>query len=71
MKHLVKLLIIAEIEIDSETDAAIQRAYARFDSFRESSLPSENYGVFVYCATPEDLNGDLLNNQVEVSALPE
>ena len=62
---------VTEIEVDSEEDAAIAQAYARLDSFRESILPSENYGVTLYRATPDDLSSDLLNSQVEVTPQPE
>ena len=67
MKQLVKFLIVAEIEVDSEESDAIAQAHAALDSFRESVLPSENYGVTLYRATPNDLTSDLLNRQVEVA----
>jgi hypothetical protein len=71
MNYLVKFLMVAEIEADPEKNAAIAHACARLDSFRESVLPSENYGVMLYRARPEDLNGDLLTSQVELAPQPD
>jgi len=71
MKHVVKLLTVVEIEVDSEKDVAVAEAHARLNAFREATLPSENYGVTLYRATPDDLSSDLLNRQVEVTPLPE
>ena len=52
MKHLVKFLTVVEIEVDSEMHAAVEEAQASLDAFREATLPSENYGVTLYRATP-------------------
>ena len=71
MKHLVKFLTVVEIEVDSEMDAAVEGAEAILDAFREATLPSENYGVTLYCATPDDLNDDLLSAEVELILLSE
>jgi hypothetical protein len=69
MKHLVKLLAVVEIAVDSEMDAAVEEAQAILDAFREATLPSENYGVTVYRATPDDLSERLLLRQVELILL--
>jgi hypothetical protein len=69
MKHLVKFLTLVEIEVNSEIHAAIEEAQARLDAFREATLPSENHGVTLYRATPDDLSDDLLRRQVELSPL--
>jgi hypothetical protein len=69
MKHLVKLLTVVEIKVDSEVDAAVDEAQARLDAFREATLPSDNYGVTLYRATPDDLGEDLLSRQVELLPL--
>ncbi len=50
MKQVVKFLTVAEIDVDSEESAAIAQAQAMLDSFRESSLPSQNYQVTLYRA---------------------
>ena len=71
MKYLVKLLIVAEIVVDSETEAAVGEAQAVLDAFRKATLPSDNYGVTLYRATQDDLNGDLLGRQVELILLTE
>jgi hypothetical protein len=67
MKHLVKFLTVVEIEVDTgeEYDPA-EEAQLKLDAFREATLPSENYGVTLYRATPEDLSDDLLRRQVEL-----
>ena len=64
MKHLVKFLTVVEIEVDTEEmhDPA-EEAQVKLDAFREATLPSENYGVTLYRATPEDLRGDLLRRR--------
>ena len=67
MKRLVKFLTVTEIEVDSEGIAAVAEAQAKLDAFRESVLPSENYGVTIYRAMDDDLTDNLLNRQVEVS----
>ena len=67
MNQVVKFLIVAEIEVDSEEGGAIAQAQATLDSFRESIQPSENYGVTLYRATPDDLTSDLLNRQLEIT----
>ncbi len=67
MKQVVKFLTVAEIDVDSEESAAIAQAQAMLDSFRESSLPSQNYQVTLYRATPDDLTSELLQRQVEVA----
>ena len=67
MNQVVKLLMVAEIEVDSEEGDAIAQAQATLDSFRESVQPSENYGLTLYRATPDDLTSALLNKQVEVT----
>ncbi len=71
MKRLVKFLAIAEIEIDPEVDAPVAEAQAILDAFREATLPSANYGVTLYRATPDDLTHDLLRRQVELVPLSE
>ena len=71
MKYVVKFLTVVEIEVDSETQTASQEAQAKLDAFREAALPSENYGVTLYRATPDDLNDDLLSHQVELTPLSE
>ncbi len=71
MKHLVKFLTVVEIAVDSEMDAAVEDARAILDAFREATLPSENYGVTLYCATPDDLTEGLLRRQVELTVLSE
>jgi len=71
MKHVVKFLTVVEIEVDSEMHAAVEDAQARLDAFREATLPSENYGVTLYRATPADLSDDLLRRQVEPILLSE
>jgi hypothetical protein len=70
MKHLVKFLTVVEIEVHAEEmyDPA-EVAQAKLDAFREATLPSENYGVTLYRATPDDLRGDLLSRQVELLPL--
>jgi hypothetical protein len=67
MKHVVSFLTVVEIEVDSETDAAVEDAQAILDSFREATLPSENYGVSLYRATPDDLSDDLMERQVTLT----
>src|SRR5947208_742392 len=69
MKHLVKLLTVVEIEVDSELHAAVDEAQAKLDAFREATLPSDNYGVTLYRATPDDLSDDLLRRQAELIPL--
>jgi hypothetical protein len=69
MKHLVKFLTVVEIEVNSEDYAAVEDAQAKLDAFREATLPSENYGVTLYRATPDDLSDDLRRRQVEVIPL--
>ena len=71
MKCLVRFLTIVEIEIDSEVDLPDEEAQAILDSFREATLPFENYGVSLYRATPEDLTDDLLSRQVAIIVPPE
>jgi len=71
MRHVVKLLIVAEIQSDSERDAVVAEAHTKLDAFREATLPWENYGVTLYRATPNDLSRDLLKRQIEVKPLPE
>ena len=71
MKHLVRFLAVVEIEVDAETNAAVEDAQARLDAFREATLPSENHGVTLYRATPDDLSDDLLRRQVALTLLPE
>jgi hypothetical protein len=71
MKHLVKFLTVVEIEVDAETHAAAEGAQARLDAFREAIQPSENYGVTLYRATPDDLGDDLLRRQVAFRLLSE
>lgn len=61
MKHLVKFLTVVEIEVEAETHAAAEAAQEKLDAFREATLPSENYGVTPYRATPDDLSDDLLS----------
>jgi hypothetical protein len=70
VKDVVKLLLVAEIEVESP-GAAIAQARTRLDAFRESFLPSENCGVTLYCATWDDLTNELLNSQVEVTPFVE
>jgi hypothetical protein len=70
MKYVVKFLTVAEIDVESELNAAIVQAQSAFDSFRESCLPSENHGVLLYRATPDDLIRDLVENQVHVTPKP-
>jgi hypothetical protein len=69
MKYLVKFLTVVEIEVRSEMHAAVDEAQAELDAFREATLPSDNYGVTLYRATPEDLSDDLRRRQVEVIPL--
>jgi hypothetical protein len=70
MKHLVKFLAVVEIEVDTdEMHDPAEKAQAKLDAFREAALPSENYGVTLYRATPDDLRGDLLRRQVELLPL--
>ncbi len=69
MKHLVKFLTVVEIEVDSAVDAAVAEAQATLDAFREAILPSQNYRVTLYRATPDDLSEGLLRRQVEVTVL--
>jgi hypothetical protein len=69
MKHLVKFLTVVEIEVNSEEYSSVEFAQAKLDAFREATLPSENYGVTLYRATPEDLSDDLSRRQVEVIPL--
>jgi hypothetical protein len=71
MKQVVKFLIVAEIEVDSHEGGAVAEAQARLDSFRESVLPSENYGLTLYRASANDLTAQLLNSQVEVTRPPD
>jgi hypothetical protein len=67
MKHLVKFLTVIEIEVDTdETYDPAEVAQAKLDAFREATLPSENYGIMLYRATPEYLSDDLLRRQVEL-----
>ncbi len=68
-KYLVKFLTIVEIEVDSEIHVAEEEAQTRLDAFREATLPSENYGVTLYRATPDDLSDDLVRRQVELLPL--
>jgi hypothetical protein len=70
MKYLVKFLAIVEIEVRSAT-CAIQHAQAVLDAFREVTLPSEDYGVTLYRASPDDLSDDLLQHQVALTPLSE
>jgi hypothetical protein len=69
MKHLVKFLTVVEIEVNSEMHAEVEEAQAILDAFREATLPSENYGVTLYRATPDDLSDELLRRQVELLPL--
>ena len=71
MKHLVKFLTVVEIEVEAETHAAAEAAQEKLDAFREATLPSENYGVTPYRATPDDLSDDLLRRQVALILPPE
>jgi len=71
MKYLVKFLTIVEIEIETEMDLPDEEAQAKLDEFREATLPSDNYGVTLYRATPDDLSDDLLRRQVELILLPD
>lgn len=71
MKHLARFLAVVEIEVDAETHAAVEGARARLDASREATLPSENHGVTLYRATPDDLSDDLLRRQVALTLLPE
>ena len=66
MKQTVKFLTVVEIEVDTEEDVAVAHAQALLDAFRESTLPSENYGVRILRATAEDLTGGLLRHKLEV-----
>jgi hypothetical protein len=67
MKHLVKFLTVVEIEVDTgEMYDPTEEAQVKLDAFREATLPSENYGVMLYRATPEYLSDDLLRRQVDV-----
>jgi hypothetical protein len=68
MKHLVKFLTVVEIPVDAKIDAPIEEAQAILDAFRAATLPSENYGVTLCRATPDDLSEGLLERQVEVKA---
>ncbi len=70
-KHLVKFLTVVEIEVDSAMDAAVAEAQATLDAFREATLPSQNYGVNLYRATPDDLSESLLRRHFELTELPE
>jgi hypothetical protein len=69
MKHLVKFLAVVEIEVDSDKHVAEKEAQTRLDAFREATLPSENHGVTLYRATPDDLSDDLLRRQIELRPL--
>jgi hypothetical protein len=67
MKHLVKFLTVVEIEVDTdEMHDPAEEAQVKLDAFREATLPTENYGVTLYRATPEYLSDDLLQRYVEV-----
>lgn len=70
MKHLVKFLTVAEIAVDSDIYDLVAEAQAVLDAFREATLPSTNYGVALYRATPDDLTGELSRRQVDVIPLP-
>jgi len=70
-KHIVKFLTIVEIEVDSEIHVSEEEAQIRLDAFREATLPSENYGVTLYRATPDDLSDDLVRYQVAIMPLSE
>lgn len=57
---LVKVLMVAEIEVDDDAaqdddDRPGRDADVKLDAFREAVLPSENYGVTLYKATPDDV----------------
>jgi hypothetical protein len=69
MKHLVKFLAVVEIEVDSDMQVAEEKAQIQLDAFREATLPSENHGVTLYRATPDDLSDDLLRRQIELRPL--
>jgi hypothetical protein len=71
MRRFVKFLTIAEIEIDSEVGAPVEEAQAILDAFREATLPSQNHGVTLYRAMPDDLTHELLQRQVELVPLSE
>jgi hypothetical protein len=66
MKKRVRFLTVTEIEVDWEGAAAVEEAQAKLDAFREATQPSQNYGVTLYRATPEDLTDELLRLQVEL-----
>jgi hypothetical protein len=68
MKHRVKLLTVVEIDVDSEMHAAVHESQAILDAFREAALPSENCGVTIYRATPNDLC-ELLRCEAQVLPL--
>jgi len=69
MQYLVKLFTIVELKISVDLYNIVDEAQAKLDAFREATLPSENYGVTLYRATPDDLSGDLLGHQVEITPL--
>lgn len=61
----VKFLMIAEIEV-SKTGGS-DEAHDKLDAFRESVLPSMNYGITLCRAKGlEDVSADLAREGVEV-----
>jgi hypothetical protein len=56
-KRIVKILMIAEIEIGGFGWGGdhFEVAQDRLDNFREEVRPAEDYGITLYCATGEDV----------------
>ena len=45
---IVKFLVMAEIEVPDGTANPEGEAQLKFDNFREATLPSRDWGIFIY-----------------------
>ncbi len=63
---IVKLLMVAEVEVPDGCDEPTDAAHDKLDCFRESVVPSQNHGITLYCVKAQELSEDLALHGKEV-----
>ena len=56
----IKLLLVAEVEVGAHPNP-VAAALDKLDAFREAVQPSTEYGLTLWCASPDDVGSFTAN----------
>ncbi len=63
---VVKILMVAEVEVPDGCEEPTDEAHGLLDAFREAVIPSMNHGITLYCVRASELSQDLAMHGKEV-----